>query len=108
MRLLLDECLPKRTKFLFAEAGHLCQTVQEAGLSGKENGELLTLAAGRFDVPITIDRNIPHQQNIQRKKISVLIIRTASNDLDDIRPHVPAALAALRTIQPGQFEEVGL
>jgi predicted nuclease of predicted toxin-antitoxin system len=108
MRLLLDECLPKRTKSLFAAAGHVCQTVQEAGLSGKENGELLTLAEERFDVLVTIDRNLPHQQNIQHKKISVLIIRTASNDLDDIRPHVPAALAALRTIRPGRFEAVGL
>src|SRR5258708_16118217 len=44
MKLLLDECLPRRTKYLFVEAGHECETVQEAGFSGKENGELIALA----------------------------------------------------------------
>jgi len=44
MRLLIDECLPNRVKFLFVEAGHDCQTVREAGFSGKENGELLAVA----------------------------------------------------------------
>ena len=44
MKLLLDECLPRRTKYLFAEGGHECETVRDEGFSGKENGELLTLA----------------------------------------------------------------
>ncbi len=30
MRLLLDQCLPRRAKFLFAEAGHECETVRDA------------------------------------------------------------------------------
>lgn len=107
MKLLFDECVPRRVKFLFAEAGHLCQTAQEAGFSGKENGELLSLAEGEFEVLITIDRNIRHQQNIEGRRIAVLIIRTPSSDLDDIRPYVPQALAALRIIKPGQFAEVG-
>ena len=44
MKLLLDECLPRRAKYLFAEGGHECETVRDEGFSGKENGELLTLA----------------------------------------------------------------
>ena len=44
MRLLIDECLPRKVKVLFTEGGHECATVQEAGFSGKENGELLALA----------------------------------------------------------------
>jgi predicted nuclease of predicted toxin-antitoxin system len=54
MRLLLDECLPRRAKFLFAEAGHECETVRDAGFSGKENGELIRLAEKKFEVLITI------------------------------------------------------
>jgi hypothetical protein len=42
MRLLLDECLPRRTKFLFAEGGHECETVRDAGFSSKENGSSLS------------------------------------------------------------------
>jgi hypothetical protein len=44
MRLLLDECLPRRIKIPFVEGGHLCETVRDAGFNGKENGELLELA----------------------------------------------------------------
>src|SRR6267154_2988538 len=108
MRLLLDECLPRRTKFLFAESGHECETVRDAGFSGKENGELIALAEKKFEVLITIDKNIRYQQNIAGRNIAILIIRAASNDLDDIRPHVPQALAALRSIRPGQIVEVGI
>jgi predicted nuclease of predicted toxin-antitoxin system len=108
MRILIDECLPHRVKFLFAEAGHDCQTAREAGFSGKENGELLAAADKKFDVLLTIDKNIRHQQSLTGRKIAVLIIRAVSNDLEDIRPHVPDALSALRTIQPGQFVEVGI
>lgn len=108
MKLLFDECVPRRVKFLFAEKGHVCETVHEAGLIGKENGELLTLAEHEFDVLITIDRNIRHQQNIEGRRIAVLIIRTASSDLEDIKPHVPEALEALKAIRPGQFAEVGV
>jgi predicted nuclease of predicted toxin-antitoxin system len=108
MKLLLDECLPRRAKFLFAEGGRECETVRDAGFSGKENGELIALADRKFEVLVSIDRNIRHQQNITGRNIAILIIRAASNDLDDIRPHVPQALAALKTIKPGQILEVGV
>ena len=108
MRLLIDECLPRKVKFLFANAGHDCETVRDAGFSGKENGELLALADKDFDVFVTIDRNIPFQQNLTGKKISILIICAASSDLDDIRPHVPQAIGALRSIKPQQIVEVGI
>jgi hypothetical protein len=39
MRILLDECIPRKFKHGFAE--HECLTVPEAGLAGKRNGELL-------------------------------------------------------------------
>jgi predicted nuclease of predicted toxin-antitoxin system len=108
MKLLLDECLPRRAKLLFAEAGHECETVRDAGFSGKENGELIALAEKKFEVLVTIDKNIRHQQNLTGRNIAILIIRAASNDLGDIRPHVPQALAALTTIQPGRIVEVGI
>ena len=51
MKLLFDECVPRKVKFLFADGGHECGTVRDAGFSGKENGALLALAEGHFDVP---------------------------------------------------------
>ncbi len=108
MKLLLDECIPWKVKFLFTAEGHECQTVRDAGLSGKQNGELLSRAENEFDVLITIDKNIPHQQNMAGRRLAILIIRPASNDIDDIRPHVPQALVALQSIKPGEVVQVGV
>ena len=55
MKLLFDECVPRKVKFLFADGGRECETVRDAGFSGKENGALLVLAEGHFDVLVTID-----------------------------------------------------
>ena len=107
MKLVLDECVPRKIKFLFAAQGMFCETVRDAGGSGKENGELLSLAEKHYDVFVTIDRNIRHQQNLLGRSISILIIRAVSNDYEDIRPHVPAAIEALKFIRSGQFVEVG-
>ena len=107
MKLLFGECVPRKVKFLLADGGHECETVRDAGFSGKENGELLALAEGHFDVLVSIDKNIRYQQNMTGRNISVLIIRPASNDLDDIRPHVPNVPVALRSLRPGQILEVG-
>jgi hypothetical protein len=42
MKVLLDECLPRKLKNHLL--GHDCSTVPEAGWAGKKNGELLSLA----------------------------------------------------------------
>jgi len=74
----------------------------------QQNGELLALAEEHFDVLVTIDKNIRYQQNMTGRNIAILIIRPASNDLDDIRQHVPNALVALQSLKPGQVFEVGI
>lgn len=107
MKVLIDECVPQRVKALLAAGGHECVTVREAGYGGKRNGELLKLADGFFDVLLTIDRNIRHQQNLAGRKIAILIVRVISNDIDDIRPHIPRVLEALTAIEQGQFVEIG-
>jgi len=99
---------PPEGKSLFADGGHECETVRDAGFSGKENGELLALAEEHFDVLVTIDKNIRYQQNMTRRNMAILIIRAASNDIDDILTHIPQALAALQSLKPGQVVEVGI
>ena len=106
MKLLLDECLPRKLKFFFSERGHHCTTVREAGFGSKENGELLALAEGNYDVLVTIDKNIRHQQNMTGRHIAILIIRAPSNDISDIEPRISEALVALQSIQSGQIVEI--
>jgi len=55
MKLLLDECVPRKFKFSLTRYGHLCLTVSEAGFAGKKNGELLALAEKEFDMLISVD-----------------------------------------------------
>lgn len=59
MRVLLDECLPRRLKAELPD--HDVRTVQEEGWAGLKNGALLRVAAGRFDVLLTVDRRIAFQ-----------------------------------------------
>jgi predicted nuclease of predicted toxin-antitoxin system len=106
VRLLLDECVSRLLKSRFAGYGHECLTVPEVGLAGKKNGELLMLAEGKFDVFVTIDKNIRYQQNLTGRKIAVLIIRAQSSEIDDLLQQLPACIAALQTIQPGQVIQV--
>jgi predicted nuclease of predicted toxin-antitoxin system len=107
MRLLLDECMPRKLKFHFAAAGHECQTAREAGLGGVTNGELLAQAELLYDVLITIDANIRYQQSFKNREISLLVLRAPSNDIGDLAPLVAEALLVLKSIQPGQVVEVG-
>lgn len=105
MRVLIDECLPRRIKNSLI--GHDCQTVPTAGFAGKTNGELLSLAeqAG-FDVLLTVDSGMQYQQNLAGRRIAAIVIRARSNNIDDLLPHVPACLQVLNSIQPGQFVRV--
>ena len=107
MKILIDECAPRKLKSVLAAAGCDCATAQEMGWSGKENGELLAEADAQFDVLVTLDQNIRYQQNLTGRKIAVLIVRARSNRLADMEPHFPACIAALRAIQPGMVIEVG-
>ena len=105
MRVLLDECVPKRLGLLLA--GHAVRTVPQEGWSGKKNGELLRLmAAAGFEVLLTVDQGIPHQQNLRAAGVAVVIMFGASNQLADLAPLVPDVLTALGTIQSGDVVEV--
>jgi predicted nuclease of predicted toxin-antitoxin system len=107
MRILVDECAPIALKMALVDGGYDCTTVQEAGWSGKGNGELLAMADVEFDVLVTIDHNLRYQQNLTGRKIALLIVLAQSNRVEDLKPHFPACFRALQTIQPGAVVEVG-
>jgi predicted nuclease of predicted toxin-antitoxin system len=53
MRVLLDECVPRRFRRELPQ--YEVRTVPEMGWASKENEELLQLARSRFDVFVTTD-----------------------------------------------------
>lgn len=105
MKILIDENLPR--KIAAHLEGHECRTVVECGWSGKKNGELLALADPLFDVFLTLDKNLPFQQNLDSGRVAVLIIYAYSSRLADLLPVLPECLVALATIQPRQVVRVG-
>lgn len=105
MRVLIDECIDERFRNYLPS--HDCQTARYAGLAGRKNGELLIAAeAARFDVFLTTDQGIEYQQNLTARNIAIIIFRTKSNRLRDLLPHVPACLAHIESIQPGQIVRI--
>lgn len=61
MKVLLDECIPR--KFQTQIVGHNCVTVPDSGFTGKKNGKLLRLAVeAGFEAFVTLDRGIEYQQ----------------------------------------------
>ena len=77
MRVLLDECLPRRLRSQFT--GHDVHTVPEMGWAGKKNGELLALmATGGFEVLLTVDQNLRYQENLNDKRIGIIVFMTTS------------------------------
>ena len=73
MRILHDECVPRPIRRELP--GHEVRTVGDMGWTGKKNGDLLALIAEeRFDVFITVDQNLPYQQNLRAAGIAVLVM----------------------------------
>ena len=87
--------------------GHTVSTVEEAGLKGFKNGDLLRAASGVFDALITVDQNLPHQQNIQSLPLAVIVIVANGITYEKLRPLLPDVLKALESIGPGEFIHVG-
>ncbi len=102
MKLLLDECV---TRFVKRDlAGHEVLTVEEAGLKGLQNGALLRSAATEsFDVLVTVDKNIPYQQNTGDLTTAILILVAKSNAYAQLQPLMPQVLEALGKIKPGEI-----
>lgn len=101
MRVLLDECVPRRLKRELA--GHDAWTAPEMGWASQRNGELLRLAvADRFDVLLTVDRRLEHQQNLPAFDIAVVVLVAAANTLSDLRPLMPQVRDVLPTAARGQ------
>jgi len=96
-RILLDECIDRRLGLELKP--YEARTVPKMGWAGLKNGQLLTRAQTEFDVFITVDRNLSFQQNVSRYDIAIVVLRAASNRLQDLLPLVPKVRAALSNVQ---------
>lgn len=89
MKILLDESLPRKLRNDFGEE-HQVWTVRDMGWLGKRNGELLKLMnEHNFELFITVDRNLPYQQNLQGLLLTICILRAKDNTRETLRLLIP-------------------
>jgi len=99
VKILLDECLPKRVARLLP--GHDVITVRQMNWLGLSNGRLLAVANPQFEAFLTVDKNLVRQQDLTGLRIAVIVLRARSNKVEDLGPLVPHVLALLASVQPG-------
>lgn len=104
MRLLLDESVPARLRR--ALPAHHVRTVGQMGWSGVKNGKLLALAAAAFDVFITVDKNLPHQQNLTTLPIALVVLDAVSIELPSLLPLMPELELQLSSLKPRTYVRV--
>ena len=102
MKIIIDECVPSIVKRGLPERKIV--SVQEMGWAGIKNGELLRLVAGEFDVFITSDKNLHHQQNLAAIDLSIILL--PSNQVPVIKALLPEIEAALTDIGQSVFIEI--
>jgi PIN like domain len=102
MRIIIDECVPSLVKKSLPEREIV--SVQDMGWAGIKNGRLLQLVAELFDVFVTSDKNIRHQQNLASFAVSILVL--PSNQVPVIRELLPEIDEALGDCEPGGFLEL--
>ena len=89
MKILLDESLPRKFRYDF-EDEHEVRTVRDMGWLGKKNGELLKLMTeNNFRLFVTVDRNLPYQQNLQKFELTIFVLRAKDNTRNTLRLLIP-------------------
>jgi predicted nuclease of predicted toxin-antitoxin system len=97
---LLDESIPETLRREFS-ASLAVETVRYRGWTGLKNGMLLRAAEADFDVLVTVDKGLLHQQNIRARDIAVVILDAGGTTFADLVPMVPAVESAIREATPG-------
>jgi predicted nuclease of predicted toxin-antitoxin system len=104
MRILLDACVPRRLRDHLH--GHGVRTAFDMGWGDLDNGDLLDAMTGQFEAFITVDKRLPHEQQVTTRPFGVVVLRARSNRLHDLVPLVPEILTVLSTLGPGEVKEV--
>lgn len=102
MRILFDQGTPVPLRSLLVE--HDVSTAFELGWSTLSNGELLTVAAGQFDMLITTDRHLRHQQDLSGRRLAILVLATTS--WRRIQAHGDEIVRAVASMAPGDYREL--
>jgi predicted nuclease of predicted toxin-antitoxin system len=102
MKILFDQGTPAPLRH--ALSGHNVSTAYEMGWTQLDNGELLAAAEAEFDLLITTDQNLQHQQNLTGRRLAILVLPTTS--WPRLRTHVTAIAVAVESMRPRDFVQL--
>jgi len=108
IKILMDECFPKKLKYRIEEldSAFFVRTTPEQGWASFANGELLSVAENDFDVFITSDKNLSFQQSILSSSIQVVLLKAKTNTYEDMLPLVEKLPSVIKDHEPGNFLEI--
>ena len=76
------------------------------GWAGTKNGALLRLVEREFDVFLTNDQSLEYQQNLKRFDLAVVVLGAVTNDIEDLKPLMPDANQAIKTISAREIKYI--
>jgi predicted nuclease of predicted toxin-antitoxin system len=101
MRILLDHNLDWRLWELLQP--HEVVTTKRMGWDRYGNGELLDVAQAEFDVLLTTDTNLYHQQKVADYDLAVIVLRAYQNSMEALAPLMGQVMDLLERTQPGEI-----
>ncbi|PZR72270.1 MAG: hypothetical protein DLM73_13700 [Chthoniobacterales bacterium] len=104
MRVLFDQGTPSPLRDYLR--GHEVVTAFESGWSDLSNGELLAQAEEQFDVFVTTDQQLRYQQNLEGRKIAILVLPYAN--WIKLEPRAETIAETISAMQPGSYIELEL
>lgn len=108
MKILLDENLPTKLKLDFGE-NHKVFAVRDMGWLGKKNGELLELAVfNQFDVLLTLDKNLKHQQTLHKFDIKFIVLVAVDSKHQTLQPFMEKVKSLLNSGNIPKVSEISL
>jgi hypothetical protein len=103
VKVLFDQNVPRNLRRHLV--GHKVTIASSLGWERLQNGDLLAAAeAGSFEVLITGDRNLEHQQNIERRRIAIVVL--TRNNWPLVKPHIAAVVEAVASSTVGSHRTV--
>jgi hypothetical protein len=98
-RILLDECCPSPLRHRLT--GVEVFTTESLGWKGRRNGLLIASADGVYDILITADQGMRHQQNLTGRRLA--IIELPFNSWRKLEPMIDVIQGAVDSIAPGEY-----
>lgn len=106
MKILVDESCPRKLRNDFGPE-HEVWTVRDKGWLGKKNGELLRLMVeAGFELFVTVDRNLPYQQNTGNLPIPIVVLCANDNRRETLQQLLPKIFFRLAEGNAGTVIEV--